>query len=58
MDTLMELVTRDQQALLEDGTVSTEGWVMGRPQLCGRQEWACPQKGEWRALGRESWECE
>ena len=42
----MKLVTKDHWALLEDGTVSTEGWVMGRPQLCGKQEWTLPHSGE------------
>lgn len=52
----MELVTRDQQALLEDGTVPAEGWVMGGHSCVGRQEWACLKRsgGPW---GRESWEC-
>lgn len=42
----MKLVTKDHWALLEDGTVSTEGWVMGRPQLRGKQEWTLPHSGE------------
>ena len=54
METLMKLVTRDQQALLEDGTVSAEGWVMGTPQLRGKQEWTLPTAG--RVEGCGAWE--
>lgn len=56
MDTLMKLVTKDHWALLEDGTVLTDGWVMGRSQLCGKQEWTLPHRVESRELwGVTAW---
>ena len=51
METLMKLATRDQQALLEDGTVSAEGRVMGTPQLRGKQEWTLPTAGRVEGCG-------